>query len=486
MMDGVNMMEPDMRQLVRDVQQKRHLSLAELADVLGYKSQTSIARVMQGKANTESVIRFAQLMKESKALALTDEERDRLDQALEFKRLGSVRFAATQILRQLLREDMPLVDPVLADAQTGRRQTLLSRYLPMKDLKITVVNCETMALFSSLAVLTRQGRAKVEHYLYSDRSLMRTTLAVRAVLPILHDPNYYGGLTFASREHLLENPRGILLSDVMVCEYTKDNIPWYDLVVFQSKTEGMRFSFLGNGEPIHRMLEGMKAQAQPIRNPDILGPRDNYTSFLRSCADMERDSTVCRLKPDFGFEQVPVGIWRQAFVEGPTMVDGGVGDLTELTDICIRRQHNAFTKKQHQYHVFKRQAVWKFLQTGRLSDQFWAFRPLTMRERLQTLETIQHLSAENPYFHLHFLRDDAMFRNDEVLLLGSKALCIIKPGTDYDLNAGHSEAIITQPEFIQMYQDFFMNSVLTYHVLSNQETQALLLDMIAFCRDHLE
>lgn len=478
-------MEPDMRQLVKDIQKKRHLSLAELADMLGYKSQTSIARIMQDKANMESIARFAQLMKESKALALTDEERDKVDQALEYKRLGPVRFSAALILRQLLQEDVPLVDPVLVDPQTGRRQSLLSRYLPMKGLKITVVNCETMALFSALAVLTRQNRAKVEHYLYSDRSLMRTMLAVRAVLPILHDPNYFGGLTFASREYLLENPRGILLSDVMVCEYEKDNIPWYDLVVFHSKAEGMRFSFLGNGEPIHSMLERMKCQAQPLRNPDVLGPRGDYTSFLRSCADAERDRVVCRIKPDFGFEQVPVDIWRQAFLDGPAMAAGNVGDLEELTGICLARQQNAFTKPKHQYHVFKRQAVWKFLQTGRLSDQFWAFRTLTMAERLRTLETILELAETNPYFHLYFLRDDTQFRNDEILLLDGLALCIIKPGTDYDLNAGHSEAIITQPEVIQTHRDFFMNSVLTYHVLPNRETLALMQDMISYCRERL-
>lgn len=476
-------MEPDMRQLVKDIQKERHLSLAELAAVLGYKSQTSVARIVQDKANEESLFRFARLMKESQALALTEDERERLDRVLEYRRLGSTKYAAAQVLRQLLREDLPLVDPVLLDPQTGSRQTLLSRYLPMKGLKITVVNCETMALFSALAVLTRQGRARIEHYLYSDRSLMRTVLAVRAVLPILHDPNYFGGMTFASREYLLDNPRGILLSDVMLCEYVKDSIPWFDLVVFQNKSEGMRFSFLGNGAAIQHMLEGMKTQAQPIRNPGIPGPRGDYTSFLRSCADMERDSAVCRLKPDFGFEQVPVGIWRQAFVEGPAMASGSVGDLTELTDICIRRQHNAFTKKQHQYHVFKPQAVWKFVKTGRLSDQFWAFRPLTMSERLQTLETIQRLSRENPCFHLHFLRDERLVRNDEILLLGDKAVCIIKPGTDYDLNAGHSEAVITQPEFIQLYRDHFVNSILVNQVLSDRETQALLQEMIDFCRE---
>lgn len=479
-------MAPDIRQLVTDIRQARGLSIAELAAILGYKSQTSVMRIIQDKANLESVVRFCQEMKDSKALNLSTQEQKQIDQLLEYKRLSHVEYNATQLLHQLLLEDPPLVDPVLLDPQTGSRQTLLSRYLPMKGMKITVINCETMALFTALAVLTRQKRATVEHYLYSDRSLMRTVLAVRAVLPILHDPAYSGGMTFASREYLLDNPRGILLADVLLCQYEKDGVPWFDLVIFQSKTEGLRFSFLGNGMAVHRMLEPIKAIATPMRNNRTPAATKDYAAFLQACAEMERDRAAYRIKPDFGFEQVPVSIWVKALMEGPAAGGEGIGQVEELIDICQRRQENAFTKKQVQHHVFKRRAVWHFVETGRLSDQFWAFRSLTMAERLQVLETLVALQQKNPSYHLYFLRDEDAIRNDELLLLDGIALCIIKPGTNYDLTAGHSEAFVTQPDFLRIYRSFFLHSVLAYNVLPEDETSQTLQDMMAYCRQHLQ
>ncbi len=479
-------MEPDIRQLVTDIRQARGLSIAELATLLGYKSQTSVMRVIQDKVSAENLNRFCHQLMESDQLRLTAQERKQVEQLLEFKRLGPVEYSATQMLRQLLQADPPLVDPVLLDPQTGSRQTLLSRYLPMTGLKITVVNCETMALFTALAVLTRQNRATVEHYLYSDKSLRRTVLAVRAVLPILHDPNYWGGMTIASREFLLDNPRGILLSDVLICRYRKDDVPCLDLVVFQSKTEGLRFSFPGEGKALQQMLEPMKAKAQPLRNTRTPSAGKNYAAFLRSCAEMERDRAAYRIKPDFGFEQVPVHIWKRALLEGPAAGSGAIGDIDELVQICLRRQENAFNKKQPQHHVFKRRAVWKFLETGRLSDQFWAFRPLTMEERLQVLQTVMDLQLNNPYYSLYFLKDEDGIRNDELLLLDGLALCLIKPGTDYDLTSGHSEAFVTQPDFLRLYRSFFLRSVLAYDVLPEEETIGTLREMMAYCRQHLD
>lgn len=479
-------MDPDIRQVVTDIRQARSLTIAELADLLGYKSQTSVMRIIQEKANLESLTRFCRQLKNSPELNLTREEQHQVDAVLEFKRLGKSDFLATQVLRQLLQEDPPLVDPVLVDPQTGTQQTLLSRYLPMKGLKITVVNCESMSLFSALAVLTRQKRATVEHYLYSDKSLLRTVMAVRAVMPILHDPAYYGGMAVASREFLLDNPRGIRLSDVLLCQYEKDSIPWFDLVVFQSKTEGMRFSFLGSGKAVLHMLEPMKTQAQPLRNNRNPAAKRSYAAFLSACAEMERDRSAYRIKPDFGFEQVPVEIWQRALIEGPAAGSEGIGDMDELVNICLRRQENAFTKLQPQHHIFKQQALWKFIETGRLSDQFWAFRSLTMAERLQVVQTVQNQFLHNPNYYVHFFVDEDTIRNDELLLLDGAALCLIKPGTDYDLTAGHSEAFVTQPDFLRLYRSFFINNVLAYEVLPEADTRRILQNMVDYCQSHLD
>lgn len=477
----------DMREFVQAIQKSRGLSVAELAARLGYKSQTSVARIMQDKANIDSVSRFCQLLKDHEGLALTDEETGALNRILERKKLSRAEYAATDILRQLLREDPPLLDPLLVNPHTGDRQHLLERYMPMTDLRFTVLNCEAMPIFGALAQLTSLGKAEVEHLMYSDQSLLRTVMTIQSVLPILHDARYYGGMSFVEREVILSNPKGILMADVMVCEYHKDGIPWYDLVLFQSRREGMFFSFPGDAGTVHRMMTGARETAVPIRNAGIPDLQNGYEAYLRYCCDLEKDRAVYRIKPDFGMEQVPADIWVRALREGPLAENASVlGEIDELADLVKQRQSNAFAKKQAQHHVFKQRAVWKFVRTGRLSDQFWGFRTLTMQERLLTLRTMLHQHMENPYYKLHFLKDEDSMRDEEIICYEGVGLSIIKAGTDYNLESSHSEFMVTQPEFLRMFRNFFLHSILPYSVQPEYKTRKILLEMIEYCQSNLE
>lgn len=480
-------MTMEMKQFVQMLQKSRSLSIADLSLLLGYKSPTSVMRIVQDKANADSVSRFCQLLKENEDIALTDEEAEQLDRILEKKRLGSSEYAATDILRQLLKEDPIMADPVLASAQTGERQTMLERYLPMKDLFITVINCEAVPLFGALEQLTSKGIARVEHYLFSDQSLIRTVMTIRSVLPILHDEAYFGATTYCTREEILSSPRGILLADVMLCEYALDGTPFYDLVIFQKDGEGMRFTFPGSGATVHRMLQCVKDGAQPIRNAGMDGFGDDYVAYVRYCADLEKDRAVYRIKPDFGMEQVPLHAWLRAFAQGPVAGDESLsGQMNDLAELFRQRQTNALNKKQAQHHVFKQRAVWKFVRTGRLSDQFWAFGSLTMPERLETLENLLDQHTNNPYFHLYFLKDDDAMRDDEFVCYDGAGLSIIKAGTDYDLTGRHSETLVTQTEFLKIYRNFFLHSILHYNVQPEYKTRKLLLEMIEYCKTHMD
>lgn len=477
----------DMRQFIQSIQRSRGLSIAALAELLGYKSQTSVARIMQDKANMDSVTRFCQLVKESEVLALTDEEAEQLNLLLERKKLGLAEYAATDILRQLLRGDPPMVDPVLVDVNTGERQHLLERYLSIERLRITLLNSETVPLFGALALLAEKGRARIEHFLYSDKSLLRTMMTIRAALPILHQSNYLGSFVFMAREEILNNPRGILMSDVMLCEYQREGQPWYDLVIFQTWEEGLCFSFSGYGDTVQRMLESVRANAQSIRNAGMPSLEEGYAAYVRYCFDLERDRAVYRIKPDFGLEQIPAEIWIRAFAEGPVAADfSAVGDFHELAELFRQRQSNNISKKQAQHHVYKQRAVWKFVRTGRLSDQFWAFRTLTMRERLETLQFLLAQHTENPYYKLHFLKDEDAMRDDEIICYEGEGVTFIKAGTDYDLSAAHSEIMVSQAEFLRIYRQFFLHSILPNYVQPEYKTRKILMEMIEYCQNSLD
>lgn len=472
-----------MRQFIRSLQESRSLSLADLIVMLGYKSQTSLIRLMQDKANLKSLVHFCQLARESSTLALTRAEISQLEHIVEYKRLGHAEYAAVELLRQLLRDEPPMVDPMLENIGTGTKQTLLECYRPLDELHITVLNCESAPIFTALSVLAQEKQATIQHYLCSDGSLLRTVMAVRAALPLLHEEHYFGGLSCVQRQDVLNNPHGVMLADMMLCEYTQKGLPWYDVVIFQGKESGMRFTFPGRAEKLYPMFREIKSLAQPLRYQIPPRHRD-YVTYLRHCADMEKDRPVYRIKPDLGIEQIPVPILQRAVLEGTIPDAAFLADFPQLVEIFTKRQENTFCKKQPQHHVFKQRAMWRFVRTGRLSDQFWVLRSFTMEERLSILENLLEQHLNNPYYKVYFLKDESFTRNDEIIFFEESALCIVKAGTNYDLSSHHSEIIITQPDFLRIYRSFFLHSVLPHSVHPDHKTQTILLQMIDYCRQH--
>lgn len=475
-----------MRQFVEQMRKARGLSQGELAQRLGYKSATSVARILQDKANMDSVNRFCQLLKEHDGLALSDEEVSDLDRILEKKKFSSQEYAATEVLRELLHEDPPLTDPLLEDAVSGECKTLLETYTPIRNLRITILNCEMIPFFGAIARLVRENSAEVKHYLSSDQNLIRTVMTIRAVLPILYEERYNGYTSEYNRDDVPQLPRGISTTDVMLCEYEREDNPWHDLVIFQSVSKGLRFSFPGNGQVVYRMMSDVFRTASPIRNADIDRLRSDYLAYFRFCTDLEKDRSVYRIKPDFAVEQIPVEICRRALEESPAAHRlAGLGDVDALEAIFRERQNNAMSKRQAQHHVFKQKAVWKFVRTGRLSDHFWAFRPLTMDERLAVLQSLLEQYNTNPYFHLYFLKDEDAMRDEEIVCYDGVGLVIIKAGTDYDLSSNHSETMVEQKDFLRIYRNFFLHSVLTCNVHPEHKTRKTLMEMIQYCKDHL-
>ena len=58
---------------------------------------------------------------------------------------------------------------------------------------------------------------------------------------------------------------------------------------------------------------------------------------------------------------------------------------------------------------------------------------------------------------------------------------MIKAGTNYDLSQMHAEILITQPQFLETYKRFFLNSILRYRVESQEFTRHYLSELIDMC-----
>lgn len=111
--------------------------------------------------------------------------------------------------------------------------------------------------------------------------------------------------------------------------------------------------------------------------------------------------------------------------------------------------------------------------------------PFTMAERSRILHTLLEHYDKNPYFHIYFLKDYQFLRDGVVAYYENLGMLIPNPETGYNLAGGHSEVLITHPEFLRLYKDFFLNNLIRQQVISHGETRQFLLSLIEYCEKEI-
>ena len=127
----------------------------------------------------------------------------------------------------------------------------------------------------------------------------------------------------------------------------------------------------------------------------------------------------------------------------------------------------------------KRGAMRRFAQTGRTSDHFWMMDAYTPEERVEILQSLLKQQMENPYLHMFFLKQDDVLRDVEIACYEDFGMLLLEADTGYNLDNGHSEALITHQALLRLYRDFFMNVLLRDYVLPKSETIRFLRQLIA-------
>lgn len=65
-------------------------------------------------------------------------------------------------------------------------------------------------------------------------------------------------------------------------------------------------------------------------------------------------------------------------------------------------------------------------------------------------------------------------------------LCIIKSNTDYDMEDTRRETTISQQRFMRIYKQFFMDSIIGRHTLTEAQAMTELNGMIAYLQEQVD
>ncbi|MDO4548278.1 MAG: hypothetical protein Q4D04_09285 [Clostridia bacterium] len=362
-------------------------------------------------------------------------------------------------------------------------------YASASDIRVTLINCPYAGIYGQLKSLMRKTDAQVDHYVTADDDCVRTVHAINALMAIFYEKRYSGYLHAISPKRDRAEPNGISRADVMLCEYT-DSLgrEREDVIVFDSDFHGFAQTRTGRG--LFRKLYSLPEREYTVfkRSYFEYDAFENYIQYSVDYAALEYNRPIYKIKPDIGVDYISADILADAVLEGPmSQKDGSFIDtITQLKSIYEKRTEDTYKKHKPSHVIYKQSAMKRFAQTGRTTDHFWGMRPFTKSERISILNQLLRHQKSNPYFHIYFLRDDDAMGDLEIALYEGKGVLILDANTDYDLARGHAEAMITHQEFIRLFKEFYLETLLQHNVTTQVETTRLLIEMIHLCEDSNE
>ena len=476
----------ELKTCILKIAEKRGLSIEVLSGLLGYRSSTSLKRIMNERVRSSSLFELMRRMKES--LDLNAMETTALERAMLIRREGLERVQEREAFHSLLcGGSLPEADTLwIKDLMTGVTTPFIRHFSTAVDLKLHVVNCVYPAMFSAFQYLLTHTDTEVEQTILVPVQSHKNSYIMNLLMSVLHQKNYHG-FTIGQKENpydaMTEGLRG---TDLLLCTWSEAGVRHSELISFHGSITLISVPLEGNGDAILTLLREMEEDRKPlIRSwPDITSLED-YVTFTRSLASLEQNTEIWDLKPDPCLCYIPADIQKAALSDGPIPEDQLSPVMDSLYKVAKSRNDSIFTKRKVTHVILKKNAMRHLALSGKTLDHFWGFRAYTREERLRIFGILLHQAMENKYFHLHFLRDDDALRDTNIMIYGGKGILICNSNTNYNLGKEHTDLLFTPPDsFLKSFQQYYMTVLVRELCLSESESAEHLTYLLNLVREN--
>ena len=476
----------DLQEYIREFMDRQGLSITALSEKLGYKSKTSLERILSGTSRKKSLDRFEEAMTET--FSLSRPELDALRQAKQVSLSGREEFRMNQEMWAFVQGQSDRSGTELHITQGEAAVSLDARYEKLDQMQITVVNCQYVpGLLALLGRFLARPGVQARHYLSDNGDSVRLVAAVSMLRGLFYRKNYQAYTAALPERERNGRHSGVNDADIALFQYTDgQGQPVEDVVVFHSSDSG-RLLQLPGGAPSFAPLLGLDGQVfTPLKRTYFeRSAFEDYVGYSRDYAALEYNRTVYKIKPDFCVDQIPVSIMLASLLRGTsdnpdiTPEPGFFEVLKELEDIYGRRVENTFSKRKHAYTIFKRNALRRFALTGRTTDHFWMMAPYTVRERIDIFKQLLDQQLHNPYIHMMLLKNNDALRDMEIAYYEGEGLLFLEADTDYKLDEDHTEVLITHPDMLAHFRKFYLDVLMQDYVYPESETCRFFREIIA-------
>lgn len=462
------------------------MSASEAARLVGFRSRNSIFRILAGDTSSEVDGRFLAALRQAVGDRWPQRHWDALDTALNIKRVGLQQYRSDQAFRQAMHGTAQTAELTVETRWHARPEelplaALLEEISAGSELLVIMTGCcqreVTTVLVQAFGRAGEEGRVTIRHYIdIREEDVVHNILGV---LPLLSKVWYNARLV--EEDSCGPEMEAIYRTNVIsIRQHRSDGQDvWHELVQYDAARFVHRFTRENEGQ-MADVLDRQRFQLEllkPLTKPD--SGADAFVDYTSQYAWLEKDGMILSIKPDVHFNCIPSDVLYPAILDGFRQAGLAVGEeLTGLVEqlkvIHDARYENMWKKHRPTHLVYSIPAMERFMRTGVLTDQFFIQRAYTPEERRRILCELYRQTQQNPYFHIHFLREDVQELRHEMTFYEDKGVLLLDAYTGYDLHDDHSEALITLPAFMENFYRFFMDQLLGRLVLPKAEGLAVL------------
>lgn len=460
------------------------ISASEAARLVGFRSRNSIFRILSGDTSGEVNLRFLSALHQALGSEWPEDRWFALQEALDVERLGLERYQANRAFHQVLHDQMEtipeyVVSEFLADGSTKEfpLADVLAGAAGAARAEIVITGCcdsgLTLLLADKCAEAGARGTLTIRHYI--DTAEETVCQNILGILPLVSKP-WYNARLVAPGSCPAEMMAIYRLHAIHIHRWDEAGKLYGSMYIrYDEQHFTNRFEAEGRCPAVDVLdrwrfhLELLKPMPKVSEGPQV------FVEYTAQYAQLEDNCTILSIKPDVYFNCIPAALLEQAVIEGFEQSGMAAGpELVELVktlkQVHDRRFDNMMHKRKPTHLVLSLPAMERFMRTGVLSDQFFIQRAYTVDERRQIVRVLLETMRQQFYFNVHFMKEGAPALRYEISYYDGKGVLLMDAYTGYDLDAEHSEALITLPGFMKGFQRYFKEELLTHYVMSRSET----------------
>lgn len=470
------------------------LSYQDVADRLGYRSKTSVARILQDATGYE--LRQEFYTRFEACYPLTYTERSDLETLLRISQLDMEQQQLYLSCRQMFLRRQTPENVCCIDAPGGIRQDLSAflRQRCRQSDKVTAIAlgwCSFSALGQIHHTLSNLKLTfEIRHAVYEDSSAVRLADLTSQITPFLFDPRY-------SLQRILTQEGAARLDGLFLFHIGHADGSSEEVLLIQLQPDLLLFQQQANGA-LYRTLDALlqSLQAEPLKSPTV-SQENPYQQAQQLIAhqqklwELEKDQAIYSYSKDPDLSLIPPEIFKNAAQWGG-VTDGVPESLyRDLCAIQQKRYQNLHAKRTPSQFILSRESLKNFIWSGRLHNHPFMLRAFTPRERFDILSDMLDRLEDDPFFSIR-LADDSIPQLWNALSLqctrpmnrasahsklshGSVALL---PATQPE--GGCTLLALHQPEMSAAFIAYYQDELLALHTLPQRTSRELLQNMLQY------